>query len=240
MRILPRRFCQSRASRSASLASSPAATMRSASFSALLSRKLFHRKGLLWFHRHFLTTFVSRRSCQNRGSRSASSASSSGATSLLAPLSSCPSSFGFTAFSYGTAKRTRSLSLILSQVLSKPRVAERKFGILSGCDHAFCIGCIRGWRSGDHTTPGMDLNAVVRSCPVCRQQSYFVTPSVVSQLFCFFLCLSEFPLRPVFVGYSLAFVDFFLCLIGLVFSAFMRSCPLCRHQLYLLRHAVFW
>jgi E3 ubiquitin-protein ligase makorin len=67
----------------------------------------------------------------------------------------------------------------LERVLSKPRIAERKFGILSGCDHAFCIACIRGWRSGDHTTPGMDLDTVVRSCPVCRVQSYFVTPSVV-------------------------------------------------------------
>lgn len=71
------------------------------------------------------------------------------------------------------------LSALALQVLSKPRIAERKFGILSGCDHAFCIACIRGWRSGDHTTPGMDLDTVVRSCPVCRVQSYFVTPSVV-------------------------------------------------------------
>eukprot|EP00850_Spirogloea_muscicola_P019666 SM000196S05358 [mRNA] locus=s196:10279:14289:- [translate_table: standard] len=67
----------------------------------------------------------------------------------------------------------------LERVLSKPRVAERKFGILSGCDHAFCVACIRGWRGATHATPGMDVDRVVRACPVCRVQSHFVTPSVV-------------------------------------------------------------
>ncbi|KAG5238494.1 RING-type E3 ubiquitin transferase C3H [Salix suchowensis] len=56
-------------------------------------------------------------------------------------------------------------SVCLDRVLSKPTVAERKFGLLSECDHPFCISCIRNWRSSSPTS-GMDL-------------SYFVIPSVI-------------------------------------------------------------
>ncbi|CAK9275586.1 unnamed protein product [Sphagnum jensenii] len=69
-------------------------------------------------------------------------------------------------------------SVCLERVLSKPTVAERKFGLMSGCDHPFCVGCIRGWRSGSHA-PGMDIDTVVRACPVCRVASHFIVPSVV-------------------------------------------------------------
>ena len=69
-------------------------------------------------------------------------------------------------------------SVCLERVHSKPTVAERKFGLMSGCDHPFCIGCIRGWRSGSHA-PGMDINTVVRACPVCRVPTHYVVPSVV-------------------------------------------------------------
>ncbi len=69
-------------------------------------------------------------------------------------------------------------SVCLERVLSKPTVAERKFGLMSGSDHPFCVGCIRGWRSGSHA-PGMDIDTVVRACPVCRVASHFIVPSVV-------------------------------------------------------------
>lgn len=69
-------------------------------------------------------------------------------------------------------------SVCLERVLSKPTVAERKFGLMSGCDHPFCIGCIRGWRSGSHA-PGMDMDTVVRACPVCRIPTHYVVPSLV-------------------------------------------------------------
>lgn len=45
----------------------------------------------------------------------------------------------------------------LERVLEKPTAAERKFGLLS-CDHAFCLGCIRGWRS--HHEGGADTDTV--------------------------------------------------------------------------------
>ncbi|KAF8087803.1 hypothetical protein N665_0566s0010 [Sinapis alba] len=66
----------------------------------------------------------------------------------------------------------------LERVLSKPTPAEWKFGLLTECDHAFCIGCIRNWRSSSPST-GMDVNSTLRDCPICRKLSYFVVPSVI-------------------------------------------------------------
>ncbi|CAH9085549.1 unnamed protein product [Cuscuta epithymum] len=69
-------------------------------------------------------------------------------------------------------------SVCLERVLSKPTAAERKFGILSECDHPFCISCIRNWRSSSPTS-GLDVNSALRACPICRKLSYFVIPSVL-------------------------------------------------------------
>ncbi|CAG8518464.1 703_t:CDS:2 [Paraglomus occultum] len=55
------------------------------------------------------------------------------------------------------------------RVLSKP---DARFGLLN-CDHAFCLSCIRQWRSNNTMN-----NQVIRSCPVCRVNTYFVTPSM--------------------------------------------------------------
>ncbi|XWS32542.1 hypothetical protein CRYUN_Cryun23aG0167000 [Craigia yunnanensis] len=69
-------------------------------------------------------------------------------------------------------------SVCLDRVLSKPTAAERKFGLLSECDHPFCISCIRNWRSSSPSS-GMDVNTALRACPICRKLSYFVIPSVI-------------------------------------------------------------
>ena len=69
-------------------------------------------------------------------------------------------------------------SVCLDRVLSKPTAAERKFGLLSECDHPFCIACIRNWRSNSPAS-GMDVNAALRACPICRKLSYYVIPSVL-------------------------------------------------------------
>lgn len=68
-------------------------------------------------------------------------------------------------------------SVCLERVLSKPTEAERKFGLLSECDHPFCVSCIRNWRSSSPT--GMDVNSALRTCPICRKLSYFVIPSII-------------------------------------------------------------
>ncbi|DBB06638.1 TPA: hypothetical protein ACH3X1_012157 [Trebouxia sp. C0004] len=64
----------------------------------------------------------------------------------------------------------------LERVLDKPTAAERKFGLLS-CEHAFCLGCIRGWRS--HHEGGADTDTALRTCPLCRAPCWFVTPSSI-------------------------------------------------------------
>ncbi|XP_039035807.1 putative RING-type E3 ubiquitin transferase C3H69 isoform X2 [Hibiscus syriacus] len=69
-------------------------------------------------------------------------------------------------------------SVCLDRVLSKLTAAERKFGLLSECDHPFCISCIRNWRSSSPSS-GMDVNTALRTCPICRKLSYFVIPSVI-------------------------------------------------------------
>ncbi|KAL0379893.1 UNVERIFIED_CONTAM: E3 ubiquitin-protein ligase makorin [Sesamum angustifolium] len=69
-------------------------------------------------------------------------------------------------------------SVCLEHILSKPTTAERKFGILSECDHPFCVTCIRNWRSSSPSS-GLDVNSALRGCPICRKLSYFVIPSVI-------------------------------------------------------------
>jgi len=51
---------------------------------------------------------------------------------------------------------------------------KRKFGLLLGCEHSFCLECIREWRTNSSTKLS---NTTVRSCPICRVQSHFVLPS---------------------------------------------------------------
>jgi hypothetical protein len=39
-------------------------------------------------------------------------------------------------------------------VLEKELPQDRKFGLMTGCDHAFCLGCIRAWRGQANNTGG--------------------------------------------------------------------------------------
>ena len=48
---------------------------------------------------------------------------------------------------------------------------DGRFGLLTGCNHTFCLKCIREWRS-------MDTHyELTKHCPVCREKSNFVIPS---------------------------------------------------------------
>lgn len=48
---------------------------------------------------------------------------------------------------------------------------DPRFGLLN-CDHAFCLSCIRTWRS-KHTMSDF----ATKSCPLCRMVTYFIIPS---------------------------------------------------------------
>ncbi|XP_039257609.2 putative E3 ubiquitin-protein ligase makorin-1 [Styela clava] len=62
--------------------------------------------------------------------------------------------------------------ICMEVVWEKKEKRERKFGILENCSHAFCLDCIRKWRSAKSFN-----NTVVKACPECRVSSSFVTPS---------------------------------------------------------------
>ncbi|RLN52936.1 hypothetical protein BBJ29_005412 [Phytophthora kernoviae] len=47
-----------------------------------------------------------------------------------------------------------------------------RFGLLSGCNHSFCLTCLRNWR-GIADQP----KQTVRQCPVCRVETNFIIPS---------------------------------------------------------------
>lgn len=50
----------------------------------------------------------------------------------------------------------------------------KRFGILTDCNHAFCLECIRKWRGKYMKNVDKEL---FRLCPTCRVESYFVIPS---------------------------------------------------------------
>lgn len=62
-------------------------------------------------------------------------------------------------------------------VTEKPVPSERRFGLLQNCDHAFCLSCIRNWRQ--QYAGGADVDAALRTCPICRTPTHLVTPSMV-------------------------------------------------------------
>lgn len=70
------------------------------------------------------------------------------------------------------ASENRMCSVCMEVVWQKSPASRRRFGILSACNHVFCLECIRKWRAED----GYD-NQVIRACPECRVLSDFVTPS---------------------------------------------------------------
>jgi len=57
--------------------------------------------------------------------------------------------------------------------ICKEGVLERghRFGLLTGCNHAFCLPCIREWRGVLH-----QKKEATRACPVCRKMTYFIVP----------------------------------------------------------------
>jgi E3 ubiquitin-protein ligase makorin len=59
--------------------------------------------------------------------------------------------------------------------MEKVLASGKQFGILDGCDHTFCLNCIRGWRSTYDKKSGSKHH--YRTCPICRRNSYLVIPS---------------------------------------------------------------
>jgi E3 ubiquitin-protein ligase makorin len=68
----------------------------------------------------------------------------------------------------------KTCGICMEVVLCKVSLSDRRFGILSHCDHCFCLSCIRKWRSSTHAR-----KITIRACPLCRTVSHFVIPSQV-------------------------------------------------------------
>ena len=43
--------------------------------------------------------------------------------------------------------KSKDCGICMEEVINKNPVAERRFGILSNCNHCFCLECIRKWRA---------------------------------------------------------------------------------------------
>ncbi|XP_060095845.1 E3 ubiquitin-protein ligase makorin-2 [Heteronotia binoei] len=71
------------------------------------------------------------------------------------------------------ASQDKVCNICMEVVYEKPSASERRFGILSNCNHTYCLSCIRQWRCVKQFE-----NPVIKSCPECRVISEFVIPSV--------------------------------------------------------------
>lgn len=70
------------------------------------------------------------------------------------------------------ASQDKVCSICMEVVYEKPSASERRFGILSNCNHTYCLSCIRQWRCAKQFE-----NPIIKSCPECRVISEFVIPS---------------------------------------------------------------
>ncbi|KAI5789011.1 hypothetical protein EDC01DRAFT_608401, partial [Geopyxis carbonaria] len=79
--------------------------------------------------------------------------------------------------------------------VSEPKLQEEKescaicfdvpkyYGLMTGCDHVFCLDCIRQWRSTSNPNANNDrsdeqeLTNTSKTCPLCRVQTRYVIPS---------------------------------------------------------------
>ncbi|KXS22036.1 hypothetical protein M427DRAFT_162603 [Gonapodya prolifera JEL478] len=83
----------------------------------------------------------------------------------MAPLSHIPQSSSI-------AERDIECAICFESVLQQDRI----FGLLASCSHPFCLQCIRSWRQISSEKTAID-QVNLRSCPICRQVSFFVVPS---------------------------------------------------------------
>jgi len=86
-------------------------------------------------------------------------------------------------------EKTSLLSTLPSDLLESSSKAEcgicleivaekaRKFGLMTGCDHSFCLSCILEWRN--KSKDATNASTMVKSCPTCRQESLYIIPSSI-------------------------------------------------------------
>jgi len=53
----------------------------------------------------------------------------------------------------------------------------KQFGLLNACSHAFCLRCLRDWRNTSKKEVSLVCSNIIKTCPICRTESSFITPS---------------------------------------------------------------
>ncbi|KAF8631909.1 hypothetical protein AX15_002166 [Amanita polypyramis BW_CC] len=74
---------------------------------------------------------------------------------------------------YPSASEAEEEELLCSICLEKPVT----FGLLGGCNHVFCVQCIRQWRDPETKSGDLATSSNTKKCPMCRSPSRFITPS---------------------------------------------------------------
>ena len=76
----------------------------------------------------------------------------------------------FDDFKKRVRERVESFSLTCNVCFENPLCRRRRFGMLTSCNHVFCLTCIREWRQQQEAE-------FCKACPVCRMTSHFVVPT---------------------------------------------------------------
>jgi hypothetical protein len=59
-----------------------------------------------------------------------------------------------------------------------PAKKRSRYGLLTSCDHLFCLDCMKQWRSpAQHHTDTTTAQSQRKTCPLCRAKSDFIVPS---------------------------------------------------------------
>jgi len=52
-----------------------------------------------------------------------------------------------------------------------------EYGLMTNCSHAFCLTCLRDWRNSRKKDMSLVYSNIIKTCPLCRSPSRFITPS---------------------------------------------------------------
>jgi E3 ubiquitin-protein ligase makorin len=76
----------------------------------------------------------------------------------------------FDDFKERVKERMESFGSTCNVCFENPLCQRKRFGMLTSCNHVFCLSCIREWRQQQDAE-------FCKACPICRSTSHFVVPT---------------------------------------------------------------